>query len=223
MSWRTRGLAVGRAEVAAEVLGDDDVRGHLRPELRHLDVLLLEDDPARLVGDGRRAQLPLAGVVDVDARLGEEALDVDPAALRSPCGRPSAACADDRGRSVLGHVDGRHVLLLPPTEKRPCAGRFHFLNAISACETSGRGGRGCGTGPLHFDVTWYSRICNETERNGDRVARRDCFKSFILPPSRRDVIDCDNLRPVEHPVKMSRTTRCTTTRKSSQVFAPSMI
>ena len=56
-------------------------------------------------------------------------------------------------------------------------------------------GRGCGTGPLTLQVTWYSRICNDTERNGDRVARRDCFKSFILPPSRRDVNDAGQPTP----------------------------
>jgi hypothetical protein len=27
----------------------------------------------------------------------------------------------------------------------------------------------------------------ETDRNGERVAKRDCFKSFIGPPSRLDV------------------------------------
>ena len=87
MSWRTRGLAIGRAEVAAEVLRDDDVGGHLRPELRHLDVFLLEDDPAALVGDDGRAHLPFAGVVDVDARLGEEAVDGDAAGLGFLSGR----------------------------------------------------------------------------------------------------------------------------------------
>ena len=56
-------------------------------------------------------------------------------------------------------------------------------------------GRDCGTGPLTLQVTWYSRICNDTERNGDRVARRDCFKSFILPPSRRDVNDAGQPTP----------------------------
>jgi hypothetical protein len=56
-------------------------------------------------------------------------------------------------------------------------------------------GRGCGTGPLTLQVTWYSRICSETERNGDRVARRDCFKSFIVPPSRRDVYDAGQPTP----------------------------
>ena len=37
------GLALGRAEVAAEVLADDDVGGELAPEVGDLDVLLLED------------------------------------------------------------------------------------------------------------------------------------------------------------------------------------
>src|SRR5206468_3679877 len=67
-----RGLAIGRADMAAEVLRYDDVGGHLRPELRHLDVFLLEDDAATFVGDGRRSHLPFARVIDVDARLREE-------------------------------------------------------------------------------------------------------------------------------------------------------
>ncbi len=74
------GLAIGGVEVAAEVLRDHDVRGHLRPELRHLDVLLLEDDVATLVGDEGRSEIPLAGVVGVDTGLGVEALDGDAAA-----------------------------------------------------------------------------------------------------------------------------------------------
>jgi hypothetical protein len=51
-------LAVGRAHAAAEVLLRDDVRGRLRPELRELDALLLEDR-LLLARDQRVAQLPL--------------------------------------------------------------------------------------------------------------------------------------------------------------------
>ena len=36
-------LALGGADVAAEVLADDDVGGELAPEVGDLDVLLLED------------------------------------------------------------------------------------------------------------------------------------------------------------------------------------
>ena len=37
-------LALGRADLPAEILGDDDVGRLLRPEPGHLDVALLEDD-----------------------------------------------------------------------------------------------------------------------------------------------------------------------------------
>jgi hypothetical protein len=43
ISWRTEVSALRRAEVAAEVLADDDVGGELAPEVGDLDVLLLED------------------------------------------------------------------------------------------------------------------------------------------------------------------------------------
>src|SRR5207237_6780613 len=75
-------LAVGGAEVAAEVFGYDDVRGHLRPELRHLDVSLFEDDFSALIGDDGGAELPFAGVEHVDARFRIEAVDGDAAGLR---------------------------------------------------------------------------------------------------------------------------------------------
>ncbi len=69
------GLALGRAEVAAEVLADDDVGGQLAPEVGDLDVLLLEDRLAGLVGDAGGAVLPGDLVVGVDARAGPAALE----------------------------------------------------------------------------------------------------------------------------------------------------
>ena len=70
-------------------------------------------------------------------------------------------------------------------------------------------GRDWGTGVLTLTVTWYSRICSETDRKGLRVARREtCFKSFINPPTRTEfIVVRDKLRPVETDVK-SMTTRC---------------
>ena len=95
ISWRTRGLALRRAEVAAEVLADDDVGGELAPEVGDLDVLLLEDALARLVGDARGPVLPGDLVVGMDARAG-------PAALEGQ--------AVDRRRAVqLGAVEGGPV------------------------------------------------------------------------------------------------------------------
>ncbi len=60
-------LALGGAELAAEVLLGDDVGGRLRPELRELDALLLE---GRLVlaGDERVAHLPFDLLERVAAR-----------------------------------------------------------------------------------------------------------------------------------------------------------
>ena len=69
-------LALGRADLAAEILGDDDVGRLLRPELRDLDVALLEDDLALLVADHRRADLPLDLVERIDAGQREIAREV---------------------------------------------------------------------------------------------------------------------------------------------------
>ena len=69
------GLALRRAEVAAEVLADDDVGGQLAPEVGDLDVLLLEDRLAGLVGDAGGPVLPGDLVVGVDARAGPAALE----------------------------------------------------------------------------------------------------------------------------------------------------
>ena len=60
-------LALGRAELPAEVLLGDDVGRVLRPALGELDVLLLERD-AVAVADARVAQLPLDGVERMQLR-----------------------------------------------------------------------------------------------------------------------------------------------------------
>lgn len=39
-------------------------------------------------------------------------------------------------------------------------------------------------------MTWYSRIWRETDRNGNRVAIRDCFESFINPPATAEIVLC---------------------------------
>ena len=71
-------LALRRAHLAAEVLRDDDVGGLLRPELRNLDVALLEDDLALLVADDGGADFPLHFVERVHARQGEVARELEP-------------------------------------------------------------------------------------------------------------------------------------------------
>ncbi len=65
-------LALGRSDLAPEILRHHDVGGLLRPELRHLDVTLLEHHFAAFVADDRRALLPLDLVERIDAGLGEE-------------------------------------------------------------------------------------------------------------------------------------------------------
>ena len=69
-------LALGRAHLAAEVLLRDDVRRGLRPELRELDPLLVEDGLV-LARDEGIAELPLHLLERVAARDREEALDAD--------------------------------------------------------------------------------------------------------------------------------------------------
>src|SRR5690606_31044313 len=61
------GLALGRAEAAAEVLLGDDVRRVLRPALRELDAALLEGRVVR-IADDRVADLPLDLVEGMDTR-----------------------------------------------------------------------------------------------------------------------------------------------------------
>src|SRR5439155_18546169 len=69
-----RGLALRARHAAAEVLLRDDVRRRLRPELRELDVLLLEGR-AVLPRDVSVADLPLDLVERVAARNREQAAD----------------------------------------------------------------------------------------------------------------------------------------------------
>src|SRR5205814_1342234 len=72
-----RSLALRRAQGAAEVLAGDHVGGQGGPALGKLEVLLLEDYLAVLVGDGRLARVPLDSVVGVNAFSGESALDAE--------------------------------------------------------------------------------------------------------------------------------------------------
>ena len=74
-----RALALGRGHAAAEVLLRDDVRRVLRPELRELDVSLLERGAAP-AGDQRVADLPL----DLVERVAARDREVAGAARRSP-------------------------------------------------------------------------------------------------------------------------------------------
>ena len=66
-------LTLRRADLPPEVLGHHDVRGLLRPELRKLNIPLLENEFTPLVGNDGGAQLPLDLVKRIDAVLGKGA------------------------------------------------------------------------------------------------------------------------------------------------------
>ena len=68
-----RGSRVRGSLLAVEVLGDDHLGGQERPELRHFDVLLVENYLSTVVRDGRRPSFPLDLVEWIDARGAEYA------------------------------------------------------------------------------------------------------------------------------------------------------
>ena len=71
-------LALGGANLAAEIFRDDDIGRLLRPGLRNLDVALLEHHLTAFVADERRADFPLDLVERVDAGFREEARECQP-------------------------------------------------------------------------------------------------------------------------------------------------
>src|SRR4029079_4595619 len=66
-----RSLALRRADLSPEVLGDDDVGGLLGPDARNLDIALLEEELPAFVRDQGRAQLPFDLVERIDAVSGK--------------------------------------------------------------------------------------------------------------------------------------------------------
>ncbi len=95
MSCLTLRSRSGRADRPAEVLRDDDVGGLLRPELRDLDVALLEDDLALLVADDGRADVPLDLVERIDALSSKEAVVLQTwsrSTYSTPTGEPGLLC-----------------------------------------------------------------------------------------------------------------------------------
>ena len=100
------GLALGSAQLTAEILRHDHVRGRLRPRLRHLDAVLLEHGLALLVRDDRVADVPLDPVEGVDAGFGVAALDGQ--ARRTRCrGRRAPGLRRERGAGRSG--SGYHL------------------------------------------------------------------------------------------------------------------
>src|SRR6202035_3692276 len=69
----TAALALGRADLPAEVLRDDDVGGLLGPGAGNLDIALFEYRLAALVADHGGPDLPFDLVERIDAGFGEEA------------------------------------------------------------------------------------------------------------------------------------------------------
>ena len=112
------GLALRRAEVAAEVLADHDVGGELAPEVGDLDVLLLEDGLAGLVGDAGGPVLPGDLVVGMDARAGPAALEGEAAgrgAVRGLAREAGAVGAGQVGGSGGRGAGGRCRRLAGPS------------------------------------------------------------------------------------------------------------
>jgi hypothetical protein len=104
-------LALGRSNLAAEILRNDNVGGLLRPALRNLDVALLEDELAALVRDDRGAQIPLDLVERVDIRVGEEPRKCQPCDRRRFL-RTRLARLDARPVGVDAAVEGRTSMAL---------------------------------------------------------------------------------------------------------------
>jgi hypothetical protein len=70
-------FTLGRPELPAEILRDDDVGRLLRPEFGDLDVALLEDDLALLIANHRRPCFPFDLVERIDIRQREMTRELD--------------------------------------------------------------------------------------------------------------------------------------------------
>ena len=69
------GFALGGVLFTVKIFGDDNFRGEHRPRLRHLDIFLLENDLAAVVGDFRGAFFPFDLVERLDLVVAENAFD----------------------------------------------------------------------------------------------------------------------------------------------------
>ena len=128
--------AVG--DVAVEIFRDRDLRRQHAPALRHLDVLLLEDRLAGIVGDLRRALLPLDLVVGMDAGLGEGGLESQAALLELRLGRLPR---HHGGRMSPAVLDPAPLLLVGVSEGtvsvRRALGRVVFIGRRGGVEGLG--------------------------------------------------------------------------------------
>ncbi len=131
-----RALALGRAEVAAEVLARDDVRGQGGPALRELEVLLLEDSLAVLVRDRGLAEVPLDRVIRMDVRSGEAPLDRQ--------ARPGGLLA--RLQLEVGALAGLRLRPVPRALAVGVAVAVPVGRAVRGLRGGGRGGDGASHG-----------------------------------------------------------------------------
>src|SRR5687767_3957773 len=115
-------LTLRRADGAAEILGDDDVRGLLRPEARDLDVALLENNGPLLVADDGGPDVPFDLVERIDPFLRKEAAVLEAGRAR---GRDRAYRRVRAGRFRFARPAGRTdvgssaILHLTPPDVSP--------------------------------------------------------------------------------------------------------
>src|SRR5688572_5864424 len=109
-----RSLALGRAQVSAEVLRRDDVDGELAPALGRFDVGLLEDRAPCAVSDRCRALNPFGRRPDVLSRLREESIE--------PHGLPWASSFEHRLPRQMLHAS----TVLPNRPDIGILGHLHY-------------------------------------------------------------------------------------------------
>ena len=105
-------LALGRADLAAEILRDDDVGGLLRPDFGISTSRCSNTTSPRSLPITRGAQLPFDLVERIDARLGEEARECQARRRGPPSWRARLRLALDRNGDAAVHCSrpsaGRH-------------------------------------------------------------------------------------------------------------------
>ena len=87
-----RGLALRRVEFAVKILRDDHLGREQRPRLGHLDIFLLENDLARVIGDFGGAPVPFNLVERLDLGIAENALNARRFFRRADIGLDMATC-----------------------------------------------------------------------------------------------------------------------------------
>ncbi len=138
-------LAVRRAELAAEVLGDHDVGGRLRPELRHLDAPLLEDLLTPLVGNDGIAQLPFDRIEGIDPGSRVVALEAQ-TRCRSRRGRLRPRRGDASARHPVAHCSASCLVGMQGGFGAPCLTLLNRLGCSCVVPTA----KAAGNAPAHY-------------------------------------------------------------------------